>query len=121
MNAPHHRPTIGWAGTGRMGYAMVTRLIRAGHDVAVYNRTRSKAEPLRELGARIVDVPGDLADRDVVFTMVSAGADLAEVCLGERGLLRRPAKPRVLVDCSTVSPEDSAQLRGEADNAGTAL
>ncbi|MFP3914430.1 MAG: NAD(P)-binding domain-containing protein, partial [Actinomycetota bacterium] len=45
------RPKIGWIGTGRMGYAMVQRLLKAGHDVSVWNRTRSKAEPLTEEGA----------------------------------------------------------------------
>src|SRR2546429_249053 len=77
------RPRLGWIGTGRMGYAMVSRLLEAGHDVAVWNRTRAKCEPLAEHGARIVDSIGELADRDVVFSMVSASADFAEVTLGE--------------------------------------
>ncbi|MGW0632549.1 NAD(P)-dependent oxidoreductase [Streptomyces sp. NPDC002758] len=114
-------PTIGWAGTGRMGYAMVSRLLRAGHDVTVYNRTRSKCEPLTELGATIVDSAAELADRDIVFTMVSASKDFAEVTLGEQGILRQSAKPRILVDCSTVSEDVSAQVRKEAEQAGTAL
>ena len=46
--------SVGWIGAGRMGYAMVERLLDAGHDVSVYNRTRSKAEPLAERGARSV-------------------------------------------------------------------
>ncbi|MGW1259203.1 NAD(P)-dependent oxidoreductase [Streptomyces sp. NPDC002513] len=115
------RPTIGWAGTGRMGYAMVSRLLRAGHDVTVYNRTRSKCEPLSELGATIVDSAAELADRDIVFTMVSASKDFAEVTLGEQGILRQSAKPRILVDSSTVSQDVSAQVRKEAEKAGTAL
>ncbi|HSD76817.1 MAG TPA: NAD(P)-binding domain-containing protein, partial [Solirubrobacteraceae bacterium] len=57
---------LGWIGTGRMGYALASRLLEAGHDVAVYNRTRAKAEPLAELGAVVVDRPADLADRDIV-------------------------------------------------------
>jgi 3-hydroxyisobutyrate dehydrogenase len=67
--------TLGWVGIGRMGYALVSRLLDAGHDVAVYNRTRSKAEPLAERGATIVDTPAELADRDIVFTMVGGPAD----------------------------------------------
>ena len=59
---------IGWIGAGRMGAALATRLLEAGHDVAVYNRTRSKAEALA--GALVVDSPAELADRDIVFTMV---------------------------------------------------
>ena len=50
--------TLGWVGTGRMGYALATRLLEAGCDLAVYNRTRAKAEPLAELGATVVDVAG---------------------------------------------------------------
>ncbi|MFV5994191.1 NAD(P)-dependent oxidoreductase [Streptomyces sp. NPDC056231] len=121
MTDSTNRPTIGWAGTGRMGYAMVSRLLRAGHDVTVYNRTRSKCEPLSELGATIVDSAAELADRDIVFTMVSASKDFAEVTLGEQGILRQSAKPRILVDSSTVSQEVSAQVRKEAEKAGTAL
>jgi len=63
-------PTVGWIGTGRMGYELVLRLLRAGYDVAAYNRTRAKAEPLTEHGAKIVDSPADLAGRDIVFIMV---------------------------------------------------
>jgi len=63
---------LGWIGTGRMGYAMAARLLRAGCRVSVYNRTRSKAEPLAHVGATIVDSPAALAGCDVVFTSVSA-------------------------------------------------
>ncbi|MGW3623961.1 NAD(P)-dependent oxidoreductase [Streptomyces sp. NPDC000880] len=115
------KPTIGWAGTGRMGYAMVARLLKAGHDVTVYNRTRAKCEPLAGLGATIVDTVAALADRDVVFIMVSASNDFAEVTVGEQGILRQPSKPRVLVDCSTVSASVSAQVREEAEQSGTSL
>src|SRR5215204_5546389 len=78
---------LGWAGTGRMGYALASRLLEAGHDVAVYNRTRAKAEPLAERGATIVDTPADLADRDIVFTMVAGPNDFTEVLLGPAGIL----------------------------------
>ena len=61
---------LGWVGTGRMGYSLARRLLEAGCDVAAYNRTRAKAEPLREFGATVVDSPAELADRKIVFTMV---------------------------------------------------
>jgi glutamyl-tRNA reductase len=64
---------IGWIGTGQMGAALVTRLLKAAYDVAVYRRTRAKAEALAALEAAVVDSPTGLADRDVVFTMVSGG------------------------------------------------
>ncbi len=112
---------IGWIGTGRMGFAMATRLLRAGCDVAVYNRTRSKAEPLAELGATIVDSPAELADRDVVFTMVSGPSDLLEVICGSKGLLSGSTAPQLLVDCSSVSEEGSIKVRTAMTDRGSAM
>ncbi len=102
---------LGWIGCGRMGTAMATRLIRAGFDVSVTNRTRAKAEVLGEFGASVVERPADLADRDVVFVMVSANADLVEVLLGAQGLFSGPGAPSIVIDCSTVSTETSAEVR----------
>jgi 3-hydroxyisobutyrate dehydrogenase len=114
--------TLGWVGTGRMGYALATRLLEAGCDVAVYNRTRAKAEPLAELGAAVVDAPAELAGRDIVFTMVAGPEDFKAVVLGENGLLSRSdVAPSVIVDSSTVSPDASAQVRAETDSRGVAL
>jgi 3-hydroxyisobutyrate dehydrogenase len=113
-------PRIGWIGTGRMGAALVARLLDAGCDVAVYNRTAAKARPLAERGATVVERPADLADRDVVFVMVSASADLEEVTTGDGGVLTTPGHaPGVLVDSSTVSVEASASVRREAGKRGT--
>src|ERR1700680_863005 len=106
---------LGWVGTGRMGYAMASRLLKNGCDVAVYNRTRTKAEPLAEVGATIVDSPAALADRDIVFTMVSGPDDLIEVVTGSVGLLSRSNQaPKLLVDCSSVSTEASAAVGEQA-------
>jgi 3-hydroxyisobutyrate dehydrogenase len=114
--------TLGWVGTGRMGYALATRLLEAGCDLSVYNRTRAKAEPLAELGATVVDSPADLANRDIVFTMVAGPADFEQVVTGESGLLSRPdATPGVIVDSSTVSPDASAGVRAVTDKRGVAL
>ncbi|MDX6359238.1 MAG: hypothetical protein QOH37_2292 [Nocardioidaceae bacterium] len=110
---------IGWIGAGRMGSALVTRLLGAGFDVAVYNRTKAKAAALVEHGATVVDRPVELADRDVVFSMVSASADLLAVTSGEDGLLTGCTGPGVLVDSSTVSAEASAQVRTDAAKVGT--
>ena len=114
--------TLGWVGTGRMGYALAGRLLEAGCDVAVYNRTRAKAEPLAELGAKVVDTPAELADRDIVFTMVAGPEDFKAVVLGDDGLLSRSdAAPRVIVDSSTISPDASAAVRAETDRRDVAL
>jgi 3-hydroxyisobutyrate dehydrogenase len=113
---------IGWIGTGRMGFQLARRLLEAGHEVAVYNRTRAKAEPLIQLGATVVDRPIDLAGCDIVFSMVSASADLHTVMTGENGLLTDPdARPRIVVDSSTVSMEASEVVRHRAAEIGTVL
>jgi 3-hydroxyisobutyrate dehydrogenase len=113
-------PTIGWIGTGRMGYAMVSRLLSAGHKVSVYNRTRAKCEPLAQRGATIVDSIAELAGCDVVFSMVSASADLLQVTVADGGLLAEPVAPKVLVDCSTVDTAASEQVRAAAAERGVA-
>ncbi len=111
---------IGWIGTGRMGFALTTRLLDAGQDVTAYNRTRAKAEPLAAKGAKIVDRPVDLADCDVVFIMVSAPKDLEAVISGPGGLLTNQGHaPRVIVDSSTVSTEASANIRKLASDRGS--
>ncbi len=114
--------TVGWIGVGRMGYAMVERLLKVGADVSVWNRTRSKAEPLAELGATVVDNPTDLADRDIVFTMVGGPDDFIEVTTGAMGVLTVDGqKPGMLIDCTTISEEASKQVREYATKVGTAM
>jgi 3-hydroxyisobutyrate dehydrogenase len=110
---------VGWIGTGRMGFAMARRLARSGIDLAVWNRTRPKAEPLAGDGARVVDRIADLGGCDVVFTMVASSPDLEEVLAGPEGLLRNAEpKPQIVVDCSTVSVETSAAMRTTAAKEG---
>ena len=111
-------PTVGWIGTGRMGYQLALRLLHAGYDVAVYNRTRAKAEPLAEHGAKVVDSPADLAGRDIVFIMVAADKDLEAVIAGPGGVLTADVKPGIVVDSSTVSTEASARVRARAEADG---
>jgi 3-hydroxyisobutyrate dehydrogenase len=116
------RPRIGWIGAGRMGSEMATRLLKSGYDVAIYNRTRSKAEPLIELGATLVEHPVDLADRDIVFIMVSAPKDLEAVTVGDDGLLTSGTQsPGMIIDSSTVSMEVSARIREQAGERGVAF
>jgi 3-hydroxyisobutyrate dehydrogenase len=114
-------PSAGWIGTGRMGHAMVRRLLAAGHEVHVWNRTRAKAEDLASIGATVVDRIGALAACDVVFTTVATDADLVEVTLGDGGLLRHVDSPRYLVDASTVSAETSERVREAAADRGPTL
>ena len=121
-NTTLNKLKLGWIGTGRMGYAMVARLLKHGCDVAVYNRTRSKAEPLTALGATVVNSPADLANRDIVFTMVSGPDDLIEVISGASGLLSHESHaPKLLIDCSSVSTEASAAVRKQAAIRGMSM
>jgi len=111
--------TLGWLGTGRMGGAMASRLLKAGHPVAVWNRTMAKAQPLAENGATVAGSIAELAARDIVFVMVSTPRDLAEVVLGETGLLTAASPPTVIVDCSTVDAESSLRVREAVTAAGS--
>jgi 3-hydroxyisobutyrate dehydrogenase len=117
-----HETRLGWIGVGRMGRVLVTRLLRSGHEVGVYNRTRGKAEDLRQLGATVVDSPAELADRDIVFTMVAGSGDVDEVVTGPAGLLSRPdVQPGLIIDSTTISPAAAARIRAAAQERGTAM
>lgn len=109
---------IGWLGAGRMGTAMAMRLVDAGNDVFVWNRTKAKTAPLVDAGATSVDEIVDLGAADVVFIMVSTPADLQEVVAGSKGLLTALTKPQIIVDCSTVSAESSAEIRRAVEAEG---
>jgi 3-hydroxyisobutyrate dehydrogenase len=105
-----------------MGYALANRLLKRGCDLAVYNRTRAKAEPLAAMGARVVDRPVELADRDIVMVSVADSPDFAAVMTGPQGLLSDGGRvPRVVVDTSTVSMDVSRQVRDHAARLGAAL
>lgn len=103
--------SVGWIGMGRMGAPMVEKIIKAGYKVSIWNRTKSKAEPLEKLGAQLVNAPSDLANVDVLFTMVSTGADLKEVYFGDKGVMSTELSPSILVDCSSIGAEDSTEIR----------
>src|SRR5437879_7620447 len=114
--------TLGWIGTGRMGSVLAARLLEQGCDLTVYNRTRSKAEPLAKRGARIVDRPADLGDRDIVITSVAGSEDFAEVMTGGQGLLANGQRvPSLVIDTSTVSMDVSESIRQRAAALGSAL
>jgi 3-hydroxyisobutyrate dehydrogenase-like beta-hydroxyacid dehydrogenase len=120
---------LGWIGAGRMGYEMALRLAKGGCDLTVYNRTRAKAEPLAQYGAKIAGKASELGGCDVVFCMVSTYADVKEVVAGAGGLLSQSKKsakgkrggPRILVECSSISLEGSAELREILAKHGTKM
>jgi 3-hydroxyisobutyrate dehydrogenase-like beta-hydroxyacid dehydrogenase len=100
---------------------MAQRLVDAGDDVLVWNRTKAKTAPLEASGATAVAEIADLGEADVVFVMVSTPNDLEEVVAGPRGLLSGSSRPDIIVDCSTVSIETSANVRRLVGNAGVAF
>src|SRR6266446_5705468 len=110
---PDKAQKIGWIGMGRMGFPMAERLLKAGYDVSIWNRTRAKAEPLKEKGGKVVDKLADLAGADVVFSIVSTGKDLDEVYFGKDGVVTsaKGKLPTIFVDCSTIAVEESADIR----------
>lgn len=110
---------LGWLGTGRMGAVMARRLLDAGHELAVFNRTRAKAQPLADAGATLVGAVSELGQSDLVFVMVSRPADLEAVVTGAAGLLAGPRAPQIIVDCSSVDPGTSARVRAAAAEHGT--
>jgi len=115
--------SIGWIGLGRMGEPMAAYLVKAGNSVKVWNRTKAKAEPLAKLGAQIVDTPAALAGCDVVFLMVSTGKDVEQVCFGKDGVASggKGRTPKIFVDCSSISAEESAEIRGRLAELGAEL
>jgi len=110
---------IGWIGAGRMGTPMAERLLKAGYDVSIWNRTRAKAEPLAAKGGKVVDRLADLASCDVVFSIVSTGKDLNEIVFGKDGVASAGKLPKVLVDCSTISVEESTAIRKRLKDKGS--
>jgi len=108
--------TVGWIGAGRMGYEMAGRLARGGADVLVWNRTKAKAEPLQKYGAKVADDVSELAARDIVFCMVATWKDVKEVVTNL--LARGKSKPKMLIECSSISLEGSAELREMLDKKG---
>jgi 3-hydroxyisobutyrate dehydrogenase len=99
-----------------MGYEMAAHLARAGADVLVWNRTRAKAEPLTQYGAKIADEVSDLAARDIVFCMVSTWEDVKSVMTTL--LADKRKQPRIVIECSSISLEGSAELRKMLDERG---
>ena len=107
-----NKQKIGWIGVGRMGYPMAERLLKAGYDVSIWNRTRSKAEPLTKIGGKVVDNLLELKDVDLLFSIVSTGKDLEQVYFGKNSVTGHGGKlPKIFVDCSTISVEESAAVR----------
>lgn len=104
---------VGFIGLGQMGRAMAANLLKAGHEVAVWNRSADKADVLVEDGARRAVSPRDAAEADVVMTMLANDGAVEAVVYGEHGILDAPA---LHVSHSTISIALAERL--SADHAG---
>lgn len=112
---------VGFVGLGRMGLPMAQNLVRAGHQVAAYNRTRSRADALAEAGARAADTPADAAaGAEVVVTMLADDAAVEAVTLGEDGILGALPPGAVHLGMSTTGVALSRRLAAEHGRAGQA-
>jgi len=110
---------IGFVGLGNMGSHIVERLLRKGHSVTGYNRTRPKAEWLLDLGMRWADSPRAVAEAaEVIFSMVTNASALSAVTEGADGLLAGLRPGHILIDMSTVGPAFSRSLAGRAREKG---
>ena len=102
---------LGWIGLGNMGNPMVKNLLKAGFDVAVFNRTKTKEKELIDAGATSASSPQQLIEAcDVVFTMLSNDDAVKNIFEGESGLLSQPHPEKLIIDMSTISPEMSRYL-----------
>lgn len=103
--------TIAFIGTGVMGASIVKHLLRAGHDVTIYSRTKAKAVPLLELGAKWADSPAEAArNKELIFTMVGYPQDVEEVYCGEIGILSTAKSGAIVVDMTTSEPSLAKRL-----------
>jgi len=115
----HQRLRVGFIGTGVMGKSMALHLLKAGHSLRVFTRTRAKAEELLAQGADWRESPGQLAaDADVVITMVGYPSDVEEVYLGGEGIVHSARPGTYLIDMTTSTPSLAVKIYHEAAKKG---
>lgn len=113
---------LGFVGLGTMGTGIVKRLLKAGHTVTGYNRTRSKAQPLIDAGLHWADTPRQVAQAaDITFTMVTNAAALQELLTGEDGILAALKPGKLYVDISTISPTASRAIAEQVHATGAVM
>jgi 3-hydroxyisobutyrate dehydrogenase-like beta-hydroxyacid dehydrogenase len=105
---------LAFIGMGKMGAGMARNVRRAGHKLAVYNRSREKAEALAGEGTRVADTPADACrDADVVMTMVADDQALEQIVFGEHGIASALKKDAVHLSHSTISTALARRLTAE--------
>lgn len=111
----------GFVGLGAMGQGMARSLVRAGHEVTVWNRTRERAEALAKDGAKVAATPAEAARAGVVFTMVAEDRALEAVVSGPDGVLAGLPRGGVHVSASTIGVDTAERLAREHEEAGRHL
>src|SRR5579862_6024272 len=101
---------VGFIGLGRMGTGMAADLLKAGHEVSVYNRTPAKTQGLIDRGARLADQVADACGGDVVITMLANDEAVEAIVFGEKGLLDGLGKGTIHASMSTISVALSEKL-----------
>jgi 3-hydroxyisobutyrate dehydrogenase len=116
---PTDKPRIAFIGLGVMGAGMACRLVESGYDVAVYNRTRAKADEVAKLGARVADSPADAArEADVAMLSLANQDVVAQMLFGEGGVFETLGEGAYILDMSTVPPEFPRKLAARARETG---
>lgn len=110
---------LGFIGLGVMGSSVVNNMLKAGFQVNVYNRTKSKADDLVEAGAVWQDTPKEIAETsEIVFTMVGYPQDVEEVYFGEQGIFAADVKGKIVVDMTTSTPTLALKIARKAAELG---
>jgi 2-hydroxy-3-oxopropionate reductase len=110
---------VGFIGLGAMGRPMALHLLEAGHELSVYARRAEAAQPLVDAGATRRATPAEVAAAsEVVFTMVTTGADVEAVALGEGGILHGAKPGTVLVDMGTIPPDTARRIAAKLAERG---
>jgi 3-hydroxyisobutyrate dehydrogenase-like beta-hydroxyacid dehydrogenase len=114
---------VGFVGLGIMGSRMAANLVRAGHELTVWNRTREKAETWAEVhGGKVAATPAEATgDREVVITMVVDGAQVEAVLLGPEGVAEGAGSDLLCVDMSTIAPADTRRIGAALAQRGIAF
>lgn len=107
--------SVGFIGTGVMGGSIVKHLLKEGHEVHIYTRTKSKAEPLIDLGANWCNTAGEIAQKStILFTMVGYPKDVEEVYFEEQGIFANAKAGTIVVDMTTSKPTLAKKIAGQA-------
>ncbi len=113
---------VGIIGTGLLGSAIAKRLVSSGHKVSVYNRTRQKAESLKNLGIQVMDSPKELAEKcDLVITVLKDAPVIEQMAFGTNGIIQGKHDRLIVADMSTISPISSRQIAEKFSDNGISM